>query len=196
VDDPALYYYLPSAQFNPRCCGLFVRTQGDARQHQETVRRSLQREMPGASYVSVRPFGDIVGAQQRSWRLGAMMFAFFGALALVLGMAGLYGVLAYGVTQRTHEIGVRGALGARVHDIVALVLRDGLRVALAGIALGVIVALGAGRFVAPLLFEVSPTDPIVFTAVALALAASALIAGLVPALRASRVEPSVALRSE
>jgi predicted permease len=196
VTDPRLYYYLPASQFNPRCCGLFVRTSGDARASQETVRRSLQRAMPGASYVVVTPFADIVGAQRRSWRLGATMFAVFGGLALVLGMVGLYGVLAYSVTQRTHEMGVRSALGARMLDIVALIVRDGLRVVLAGIALGVVVALWSGRFVAPLLFEVSPSDPLVLAGVAIALGAAALAASLVPALRASRVDPNIALRAD
>jgi len=196
LEDPGLYYYLPSAQFNPRCCGLFVRTRGEAVAHLETVRRALQREMPGASYVVVTPFSDIVGAQRRSWRLGATMFVLFGGLALVLGMVGLYGVLAYAVTQRTHEIGVRSALGARVHDIVGMVVRDGLRVVLAGMVLGVIAALWSGRFVASLLFKVSPSDPVVFVGVGLALVAAAATASLVPALRASRVEPNIALRSD
>ena len=194
--DPSLYYYLPASHFNPQCCGLFVRTQGDAREQQETVRRALQRAMPGASYVVVSPFGDIVGAQRRSWRLGATMFAVFGGLALVLGMVGLYGVLAYSVTQRTHEMGVRSALGARVHDIVRLIVRDGLRVTLAGVALGVVVALWSGQFVTPLLFGVSPRDPVVLAGVAIALVVAALAASLVPALRASRVDPNIALRSD
>lgn len=196
LDDPGLYYYLPSAQFNPRCCGMFVRTRGDARRHQETVRLWLQREMPGSSYVVVTPFSDVIRAQRRSWRLGATMFAVFGALALALGMVGLYGVLAYDVTQRTHELGVRCALGAHVRDIVALVVRDALQVALIAIALGVMVAFWAGRFVAPLLFQVSPRDPLVFLGVVIALTASALTASLLPALRASRVEPGIALRSD
>ena len=196
LGDPALYYYLPSAQFNPRCCGLFVRTRGDAAGSQETVRRALQREMPGASYVVVTPFSDIGGPQRRSWRLGATMFVVFGGLALALGFGGLYGVLAYSVTQRTHEMGVRSALGARVYDIVGLVVRDGLRVAVAGVALGVIVALWAGRFVESLLFRVSPSDPAVFAGVVIALVGAAAAASLLPALRASRVEPTVALRSD
>ncbi|HEX6048486.1 MAG TPA: ABC transporter permease [Gemmatimonadaceae bacterium] len=196
VGNASLYYYLPSAQFNPRCCGLFVRTRGDARASLETVRRSLQRAMPGASYVVVTPFADIVGAQRRSWRLGATMFAVFGGLALALGVVGLYGVLAYSVTQRTHEMGVRSALGARGRDIVRLIVRDGLGVTLAGIALGVVVTLWSGRFVAPLLFDVSPSDPAVFVGVALALVVAALAASLVPALRAARVDPNIALRSE
>ena len=195
-DDPALYYYLPSAQFNPRCCGLLVRVRGDGRDQQETVRRALQREMPGASYVVVKPFSEIVGTQRRSWQLGATMFAVFGGLALVLGMAGLYGVLAYSVTQRTHEMGVRSALGARMPDIVSLVVRDGLRVVVAGLALGVVVSLWAGPFVASLLFDVSPSDPFVFVAVTVALVLAAIAASMVPALRASRVSPGIALRSE
>ena len=93
----------------------------------------------------------------RSWRLGATMFAVFGGLALVLATIGLYSVVAYSVTQRTHEMGVRIALGARVADVVRLIVRDGVGVVLVGVAIGSAVALGASGSLAPLLFKTSPT---------------------------------------
>jgi ABC-type antimicrobial peptide transport system permease subunit len=109
---------------------------------------------------------------------------------------GLYSVTAYSVAQRLHEMGLRMALGARAGDVVGLVLRQGLAVAAAGVALGVAAALVAGRWVAPLLFDVSARDPLVFGGVAATLLAAALLATLVPARRATRANPSDALRAE
>jgi len=195
TEDPSHYYYVPATQV-VRTLGLFVRTRGDARKLQETVRRRLQREMPGASYVTVMPFSDIIGSQKRSWNLGATMFSAFGFLALVLAAIGLYSVIAYNVAQRTHELGVRRALGAQAGDVVRMVVADGVRLASMGIAIGVALALGAGRWVQPLLFGVSPKDPFVFTLVATVLVAVAIGASWLPALRASRVDPNVALRTE
>jgi putative ABC transport system permease protein len=195
TDDPSFYYYVPATQV-VRTQGLFVRTRGDARKLQETVRRQLQREMPGASYVTVMPFSEIIGSQRRSWNLGAMMFTAFGFLALLLAAIGLYSVIAYNVAQRTHELGVRRALGAQAGDVVRMVVTDGLRLASVGIVIGVSIALWAGRWVQPLLFGVSPKDPLVFTIVATVLVGVAIAASWVPALRASRVDPNVALRTE
>jgi ABC-type antimicrobial peptide transport system permease subunit len=124
------------------------------------------------------------------------MFLAFGGLALVLASIGLYSVIAYDVAQRTHELGVRIALGARLRDLVRLVLGDGLRFALLGVAAGSGIALWAGRWIEPLLFDQSPRDPFIFGAVAAVLLTAALIASLIPALRASRVDPSMALRVE
>jgi ABC-type antimicrobial peptide transport system permease subunit len=162
----------------------------------EAVRKRLQREMPGASYITMTPFKEIIGGQTRSWELGATMFVAFGALALVLAAIGLYSVIAYNVAQRTHELGVRVALGARAADVVRLVVTDGLRVAGVGVVLGTIVAFWGGTWVKPLLFNVSPRDPLVFAVVALTLVAVAVAASWIPALRASRVDPNVALRSD
>jgi ABC-type antimicrobial peptide transport system permease subunit len=195
-DEPGFYYYLPASQFRPQIGGLFVRTRGEATRFKESLRRQLQREMPGASYVTITPFSEIVGSQKRSWRLGATMFVAFGGLAMVLAAIGLYSVLAYNVAQRTHELGVRRALGAQVVDVVRLVVTDGLRVAMIGVAIGVAVALWAAKWVQPLLFDVSAKDPVVFGLVAATLVAVALAASLVPARRASRVDPNVALRAE
>jgi putative ABC transport system permease protein len=194
--DPGFYYYLPTWQFNPKSGGMFIRTHGDAKSFKEGLRRRLQREMPGASYIVITPLGDVVGSETRSWRLGATMFVAFGALALALAAIGLYSVIAYNVTQRTHELGVRVALGAQTADVVRLVVSDGLRIAAVGVAIGTAVAFWAGRFVKSLLFDVSPTDPTVFALVAGMLIVVALVASWVPALRAARVDPNQALRSD
>ena len=130
------------------------------------MRRRLQREMPGSSYITITPLNEILGSQTRSWQLGATMFVAFGVLALVLAAIGLYSVIAYNVAQRTHELGVRRALGAQSSDVVRLVVTDGLRLAAIGVAIGVGAALWAGKWVKPLLFNVSPKDPWVFVIVA------------------------------
>jgi putative ABC transport system permease protein len=195
-DDRSLFYYLSSAQFNPEHGGLFVRVHGGAARTQETIRRRLQPLMPGPSYVTTTPLSDILGGQIRSWRLGATMFTVFGALALLLAAIGLYSVIAYNVAQRTHELGVRVALGAQLGDVARLVLTDGLRLAAIGVALGGAIALVVGRWVRPLLFQESPRDPAVFAAVAAVLLIVAALASFVPARRAGRVDPMLALRAE
>jgi ABC-type antimicrobial peptide transport system permease subunit len=175
---------------------VLVRTRGEAAKYQEAVRRELQKVMPGASYVTITPLEEIVGSQTRSWHLGATMFVAFGVLALALAAIGLYSVIAYNVAQRTHELGVRRALGAQSADVVRLVVTDGLRLAGVGVVIGIAAALWAGKWVKPLLFNVSPKDPWVFVIVATTLVAVALAASWIPALRASRVDANVALRTE
>ena len=140
---------------------------------------------------------DVIDPRQRSWQLGATMFVVFGALALVLAAVGLYSVIAYGVAQRTQEIGVRIALGAGVRDVVRTRARRrhcGSRSSAS--SLGGAVALWAGKWVGPLLFSVSPKDPAVYGIVAFVLLARRSLASAIPAVRASRVDPNVALRSE
>ena len=190
------YYYLSSAQFNPDGGGLFVRTRGPAVAAAETVRRRLQALMPGVSYVTVTPLSEVLGNRTRSWRLGATMFTVFGALALALAAIGLYSVIAYSVAQRTQELGVRVALGAQARDVVRLILREGMKLAVVGVVIGGATALVVVRWVKPLLFQVSPRDPLVFGSVALVLLAVAALASLIPARRASRVDPIVALRTD
>ncbi len=194
--DSTYYYYLPATQFHPQTGGLFVRIRGDVSSFTESIRKRLQSEMPGASYVTLTPFRRIVGGEMRSWELGATMFTVFSGLALLLAAVGLYSVIAYNVTQRMHELGVRVALGARASDVIRLVVSDGLRVAGIGVAIGTVVALAAGRWVEPLLFEESPKDPVVFASVAFALIAVALVASWMPARRAARVDPNRALRTD
>ncbi|MFN2564055.1 MAG: ADOP family duplicated permease [Gemmatimonadaceae bacterium] len=194
--DEGLQYYVAIDQRGAATGGLFVRTRGDARRETQRIRRELQRLMPDVSYVSAMPLPDILDREARAWQLGATMFTIFGGLGLLLAAVGLYAVTAYTTAQRTHELGVRIALGAQTGDVVRLVVAGGLRVAVVGVAIGAGVALFAGRFIAPLLFDISPNDPFVFGVVAVTLIATAALASLVPAWRATRVDPNVALRTE
>jgi putative ABC transport system permease protein len=196
LTEPEGHYYIPIEQFPWNEDGLFVRTTGSASDQAEAVRRALQPLMPGVSYVTVTPMAKIMESTTRSWKLGATMFTIFGGLALVLAAIGLYSVIAYNVTQRTHEMGVRVALGAQGRDVIRLVVREGLAVVVPGVALGAIIALIAGGWVAPLLFNVSPKDPPVIALVIVTLVAVAITASWIPATRAAGVDPSEALRSD
>ena len=202
-DIPIMQYYVPFEQAPkppvpgiPAISGLLVRTAGEAEEMVAAVRRSMQSAAAGAPYVDVRPYQALLEPQVRPWVLGSALFAAGGALALAMAAVGIYGMLAYGVAQRTREIGIRTALGARRRDVLLEVLREGLATALVGLLAGAAVVIGAGRWVEPLLFGVTSGDPGVLAAVTLALALAALAAALVPALRAGRVEPLVALRRE
>jgi putative ABC transport system permease protein len=194
--DDRLQYYVSVEQRSRNSGGLFVRTRGDARRQTDRVRRELQKVMPGVSYVTATSLQDILDREVRAWQLGSTMFTIFGGIGLLLAAVGLYAVMAYNTAQRTHELGVRIALGAQTADVVRLVVAGGLRVAVIGVAIGAGVALVAGRFIAPLLFNISPTDPAVFAGVAVTLLATAVVASLVPAWRAARVDPNVALRTD
>lgn len=193
--DSTYYYYLAAAQFNPQVGGLFVRVRG-GKKMLETVRVRLQREMPGASYVAITPMSDILESQTRSWHLGATMFVVFGVLALVLAAIGLYSVIAYNVAQRAHELAVRVALGAEARNIVRLVVGEGFRIAVVGVAVGAVAALWIAKWLKPLLFDVAPRDPAVLAFVTVVLLGVAVAASAIPALRASRTDPNAALRSD
>jgi predicted permease len=169
---------------------------GGARGAAEPVRRVLQGAAPDLPFVGVQPLQELADDGLRSWRLGATMFTAFGALALVTAIVGLYGVLAYMVARRSHEMGVRLALGARPRNLIRLVLRQGAVPVAVGALVGGGVALVAGRFVEPLLYEVRTPDPRAFAAAGLLLAVCALAAGWLPARRAARVDPMIALREE
>jgi ABC-type antimicrobial peptide transport system permease subunit len=191
------HYYLSIDQFTRTWGnGMVLRLRGDPAREAEGVRQALQRVIPGASYVTVRPLREIVGDAQRSWRLGATMFVAFGVLALAVAGVGLYGVIGYDVAQRMHELSVRVALGARRLDILRLVVRKSIALTLAGTALGSVAALLVSRWIQPLLFRQSATDPLVYGAVAALLIVVALAASALPALRATKADPNAALRAE
>jgi ABC-type antimicrobial peptide transport system permease subunit len=187
-------YYLPVAQMTPDHVGLYVRARDDVALL-EPLRRRLQADMPGAAYVTVRRFSNIISSETQSWRVGATAFTAFGALAVMLAALGLYSVIAYDVTQRTHELGVRMALGARAADVVMLVVTDGLRFLTLGMLLGGAISVAASHWLAPLLFKESPRDPVVFIGVGLTLLATAVAASSIPAARAVRVDPRTALQT-
>jgi len=139
---------------------------------------------------------ELFAWQLRPWRLGAVLLTLFGLLGLALAAIGLYGVLSYVVSQRTQELGIRISLGAARRDILELVMGQALRVTAWGVALGVVGALAAGRAIASLLYGVTPHDPLVLLLVIVILAAVAAVASYLPARRATKVDPMVALRYE
>ena len=190
-------YYVPATQYgDPMYPQMFVRVAGDASALVEPLRQRLQREMPGEAYVNVVELSQLVDPNLRGWRFGATMFVVFGAIALVLAAIGLYSMIAYSVAQRTRELGVRVALGASASDVLGLIVRGGVRLALAGILIGGAIALWAAPRLESLMFEVSTRDPLVFGGVAVVLLASAIAASVVPAVRALRLDPNAALRAE
>ena len=191
------HYYMPIEQFTRTWGnGMLIRLRGDPAVEREVIRAALQRVMPGASYLTAQPLREIVEGAQRSWRLGATMFVAFGALALIVAAVGLYGVIGYNVTQRMHELGVRVALGAQRRDILRLVVGQSVGIAGVGVAIGVLAALLASRWVQPLLFRQSATDPALYAITATMMILVALAASAVPAMRAARADPNMALRAE
>ena len=197
-DAPTMQMYFPLAQ-NPSDVPirvLYLRASGDRNALVRAVRREVADVAPRVFFASITPLSSNLEEEMRPWRLGATVFMMFGALALVLAALGLYSVIAYDVAQRTQEMGVRLALGAQTWRVIGLIVRQGAALAVVGIVVGSFIALAAGRWVGPLLFNTAPDDPGVLSVVALMLLAVALAASAIPAWRATRVSPSVALRSE
>ena len=191
------HYYMPVDQFDPAGGnGLFLRVRGDPRQYQEAVRKALQTVMPGETFVTVTPLIDVVDGARRSWRLGATMFVAFGVLALMVAAIGSYAVIGHNVAQRMHELGVRVALGAQSTDILWLVVGQGMAFAFAGVVLGGVIAFAASRWMQPLLFQQSAKDPVVYAFVGVIMLVVALVASALPATRAAKADPNVALRAE
>ena len=157
--------------------------------------RSLDPNLPVVSAATLESFRD-GNLSLWSVRTGARLFSLFGITALVLAVIGIYGLKSYVVARRTREIGIRMALGSTSRGVVELFLREGARLAGAGLALGVLLALGAGRLVSSMLYQVSPFDPLVLLISFLILAAAALVATWVPARRATLIAPISALRHE
>jgi len=191
-------FFVPVAQSHwARTSGaLLIRTAGDPSAAVAAVRRTLLEMRSNLPYPEVKTLEDIMRPELQPRRLGAAMFGVFGLLALVLAAIGLYGVVSYAVTQRTREVGIRMALGAQQVHVVSLVVRQGALLTLVGLVIGIAAALGAARLITHLLFGVSATDPITFVGVAVVLAAVAALASYLPARRATKVDPIIALRAE
>ncbi len=173
-----------------------VRTSGSPETVFGTIRTALHDLDGGLSLFRVRTMRQVVSDNMEDTSLQTVLLGSFAALALVLAAVGIYGVMAYLVTQRTHEIGIRMALGASRRNVLGLVLGRGLTLALIGVAIGILGALALTRFLASLLYEVKPTDLTTFASVTLLLTVVALAACCIPARRATRVDPIVALRYE
>ena len=188
LQHPGGRFALPSA--------MLVRVSGDPHVIVPSLQRELQALAPTMPFVQVRSYSELVAPQLQPWRLGATMFAIFGAIALGIAGVGLYSVMAYWVSQRTQEIGVRMALGAQRSDVVRLVATQSARAVGAGLIVGGVVSLVGSRWIADMLFETSPRDPVVYGLAAAILALAALVASVVPARRSAAVDPAQAMRTE
>lgn len=200
---PKEKFYAPYGQWSTLTAGnvvrsafLVLRTSGDPRALVTPVREAVRRVDPKLPVASVRTMREVVAAALATPRLTGVLLGLFAGTALVLAVIGLYGVLSFVVARRTHEIGIRLAIGADRGQVLRMVLRQGLSLALAGVVCGLVLAAAGTRYMASLLYEVAPLDGVTFAAVPLVLLAVAALASLVPALRAIRVSPTVALRLE
>ena len=173
-----------------------IRTKTDAAAATALVRTAVRAIDRSLAIYNVRTFDDIVSASIATERFSTTLLGAFAIAALLLAAVGIYGVTDQAVSQRTHEIGVRLALGASPHQVLALVLGDGLRLCAIGIVLGVAGALALARVLSGLLFGVSALDPRAYIAVSVVLGLASLTACYLPARRATMVEPTVALRAE
>jgi len=175
---------------------LVIRTTADPLSLASAVRREIKALDPELSLANVKPLEQLVYESVAEPRYRTTLLGLFAAVALLLAAIGLYGVLAYAVTNRTHEIGIRMALGAQARDVLRLVIGHGIKLALIGVVLGLGAALALTQLMKTLLFDVSPNDPLTFVVIALLLILVALVACWIPARRATKVDPMIALRCE
>ena len=191
-----VYVPLDSTSVGRAGSTLLVRTRPDReRLVRDAVHSALSEEFPTGE-PRVQPMTGFLAPQYRPWRLGATLFTALGLLALVVAVLGIYSSVSYAVSQRAHEFGVRIALGARIGNVMRQVLGDGLRIVAIGVLVGIVLALAGAKLVQSLLYRVAPSDPLVLALVALTLLAAAAFAALLPAWRASRVDPLTALRGD
>lgn len=196
-------FYVPHSQWHVVTGGnlvrnafLVVRTTGRPLDLARPVRQVVRAIDPNLPVANIRPMTDVVSASLATPRLTSFLLGVFAAIALALAAVGIYGVLSYVVERQTHEIGIRLAMGADRRQTLALVLSHAGVLAAGGVSAGLAGAFGLTRLMQSLLYQVRPVDPLTFAVVACALTGVALVAGAIPAWRATRVSPVVALRSE
>jgi putative ABC transport system permease protein len=186
--------YLPSLRLG--YTNLVIRTTNNPISLAAAVRKEVAAIDPHQPVANIKTMEQWVSSSVAEPRFRTLLLGLFSAVALLLSVVGIYGVLSYAVTQRTHDLGIRMALGARAGDVLGMVIRQGMKLAFAGIAIGLAAAFALTRLMQELLFGVQATDPMTFAAIALLLAIIALLACYLPARRAAQVDPMIALRHE
>jgi ABC-type antimicrobial peptide transport system permease subunit len=192
--EPTLY--IPAAQFAYPAYSLVVRSSADPASLTGALRDAARQSAPGTTLTDVRTLDAVFAESLGQRRFAMLLVGCFAAAALLLAAVGLYGVIAYGVSQRAHEIGIRLALGARSADVQRLVIKEGVILTLVGLMVGAAAAVALSGVLRRQLYEVSPADPVTYVGIGALLVVVAIAASWVPAWRASRVEPVRALRGE
>ena len=196
-EEPALYTPYPqSGRAWKRWMNLAIRSQGDAAAITQEVKSRVWKVDAQIPLTKTRTMAEVMSASVEARRFNMLLLGIFAAVAMLLAAVGIYGVMAYAVTQRTHEIGVRIALGAKPRDVIGMVVRRGMRLTLIGAAAGLALSFALTRLMSTLLFGVGATDPLTFALVSLLLAGVAMLACYIPARRAAKVDPMIALRCE
>ena len=195
-EEPQPLAYLPLTQDFSPAVTMQVRTTGKPEPVIATVRSHVQSLDTNLALTNWNTIGELLDQGLWAPRMGAALLTVFGGVALILAIVGVYGVLSYSVNQQTREIGIRMAMGAQTGSVLSLVVKQGMRLAIVGLVLGLVVAFAAMRVLSSLLFGVSAHDPIIFGSVTLILATAAILACYIPARRAAHVDPLVALRYE
>jgi putative ABC transport system permease protein len=188
--------FWPHAELVYSSMTLTIRTRGDSTNISPAARNVIHQLDPDQPIGEVITMNGLMARSVAKSRFNSMLLAIFSVVALVMAAVGIYGVMSYAVLQRTHEIGVRMALGAQRGDVLKLILKQGVVLAVAGVLVGLAGSFGLTRVISTLLFEVAATDKVTFAAVALGLLAITFLASYIPAWRATRVDPLVALRYE
>jgi len=195
-EDPQPLAYLPLTQDFSPVATMQVRTTGRPEPAIAPVRSAVQSLDTNLALTNWNTIGELLDQGLWAPRMGAALLTVFGGVALILAIVGVYGVLSYSVNQQTREIGIRMAMGAQTGSVLSLVVKQGMRLAIVGLVLGLVVAFAAMRLLSSLLFGVSAHDPLIFGGVTLILATAAIMACYIPARRAAHVDPLVALRYE
>src|SRR6476469_8222639 len=193
---PGIEMYYPSAQLDGEFQSIVVRSERTAASLRTELIGATHSLDPGLPIDQVQSYNEVLSAATADRKLSMYLLGGFAGLALALAGMGIYSVIAYGVAQRTNEFGIRFALGAAARDVIGLVMKEGLRLSIVGLVVGLGLSFAVTRLMQRLLFEVSPRDPWLYSGVALCSCAVAALAWLVPALRATRIEPMQALRTE